>query len=144
MIVVDASVVLASCLPSEIAHPSAQSAFRFWLARHELLCAPPLLHAEVTAVLRKLVYTQRLERESADQLLQLALQLPIQIIDDTAIYPRSLTLAHQFGQPRAYDTQYLAVAELFNGVLWTADERFVRTVTPTCTNVFDINTFVVA
>ncbi len=95
-------------------------------------------------MLRKLVYTQRLERESADQLLQLALQLPIQIIDDTAIYPRSLTLAHQFGQPRAYDTQYLAVAELFNGVLWTADERFVRTVTPTYTNVFDINTFVVA
>ncbi len=143
MIVVDASVVLASCLPSEIAHTSAQSALRFWLARNELLCAPPLLRAELTAVLRKLVYTQRLEQSSADQLLQLSLQLPIQIIDDTAIYPRSLTLAHQFGQPRAYDTQYLAVAELFNGVLWTADERFVRAVTPTCTNVFDINTFVV-
>ena len=55
MIVVDASVVLASCLPSEIAHLSAESALRFWIAHNEILCAPPLLHAEVTAVLRKLL-----------------------------------------------------------------------------------------
>lgn len=142
MIVVDASVVLASCLPTEVAHTSAQAALRTWIARNELLCAPPLLRAELTAVLRKLVYTQRLDNVSAENLLNLALQLPIQIIDDDAIYPRSLAVAHQFGQPRAYDTQYLAVAELFHGMLWTADERFVRAATPQCSFVYDIHTFV--
>jgi predicted nucleic acid-binding protein len=141
MIVVDASVVLASCLPSEIAHTSAQSALRYWVARNDILCAPPLLHAELTAVFRKMVYIGRLDALSAEQLLQLALQLPIQIIDDSTIYPRALNLANTYGQPRAYDTQYLAVAELVNGILWTADERFANAVTSS-TYVRDIQTFV--
>jgi predicted nucleic acid-binding protein len=29
---------------------------------------------------------------------------------------------------RAYDTQYLAVAEQVNGTLWTADRKFVQAV----------------
>ena len=88
-----------------------------------------------------MVYIGRLDALSAEQLLQLALQLPIQIIDDSTIYPRALNLANMYGQPRAYDTQYLAVAELVNGILWTADERFANAVTSS-TYVRDIQTFV--
>ena len=37
-------------------------------------------------------------------------------------------LAHEFNRPRAYDTAYLALAQLLGCELWTADERLYNAV----------------
>jgi len=126
MVVLDVNVLLAFTIPQEYAHDAAQRALNHWIGSNIHIVAPPLLHAEFTAVMRKLVYTQRLSQEHADEILHAMLQLPIYIFYNTQIYSRALTLATQFNQPRAYDTQYLAVAEYFDCTLWTADERFVN------------------
>lgn len=126
MVVLDVNVLLAFTIPQEYAHHDAQRALNHWIDSNTQIVAPPLLHAEFTAVMRKLVYTQRLSQEHADEILHAILQLPIYIFYNAQIYSRALTLATQFNQPRAYDTQYLAVAEYFDCTLWTADERFVN------------------
>ncbi|MDQ6693713.1 MAG: type II toxin-antitoxin system VapC family toxin, partial [Chloroflexota bacterium] len=37
-------------------------------------------------------------------------------------------LAKQFDRPRAYDTAYLAVAQMYGCELWTADEKLYNAV----------------
>ena len=43
--------------------------------------------------------------------------------------------ASQLKQNAAYDTHYLALAESFGCELWTTDERFYRTASPSIDNV---------
>ncbi len=73
---------------------------------------PPLLLAEVTSVLRRYVYLGEIEHQEAVNALQDLLAIPITIVHESDLYPRALELAHRLGHARAYDVQYLAVAEL--------------------------------
>lgn len=44
------------------------------------------------------------------------------------MFPLALRLAQEFNRPRAYDTAYLALAELRRCEFWTADERLYNSV----------------
>ena len=127
-VVIDASIIIAAVIPSEVSHLVANQALTVWSSAGTTLIAPPLLYAEVTAVLRKLSSTGRLTQMQAEQLLETICALPIEIIHDIAVYETALKLAHRHNLVRAYDTQYLAVAEQVNGTFWTADRRFVQAV----------------
>jgi len=54
---------------------------------------------------------------------------PITIVYDNALLqPRALSIATRFKRPKAYDAQYLAVADLLGCELWTADRRLASAV----------------
>ncbi len=51
---------------------------------------------------------------------------PVDLHEDTALLTEAYDLAVRFNRPRAYDTQYMALAERLHCEFWTADERLVN------------------
>ena len=107
----DASALLPFLLPEE---PPAEAIGEFWSTlwrRGDRLVAPPLLFAEITSVLRRYVHTGTILHEEAVSALTQLFQLRLSVVNDPDLYLRALELSRQLGQPKAYDVQYLAVAE---------------------------------
>ena len=119
---VDASLALAWLLP--IQHDDRADALqRRWHANGIQLTGPPMFHAEVISVLREQVFFKRMTAAEGEEGYSVYLDIPIRIIDNPAVYRRAWELAAEHNQRRTYDMQYLAVAEMEDCELWTADKR---------------------
>ncbi len=117
---VDASVVIPLLLPL----PSSREVRRFWIESLESaarLVAPPLLFAETTSVVRRYVYLGAVLHGEALAALGGLFTLSISPIYRQDVYLRALELARRLGHAKAYDVQYLAVAELEGAPLVTLD-----------------------
>ncbi|MCW5848471.1 MAG: type II toxin-antitoxin system VapC family toxin [Anaerolineae bacterium] len=124
---VDANLILASLVPD----PFSQKAARLlaqWQRQGQTLIVPTLLAFEVTANLRRFVYTQALTMKEGDEALRYFLRLPIRLSAQRGIFPLAFKLAQEFNRPRAYDSTYLALAQLRRCDFWTADERLYNSV----------------
>jgi predicted nucleic acid-binding protein len=107
----------------------ADEAFQNWLKDSRPIYAPSLLYAEVTSTIRERVYRGTVLAEEADPLLSEARDWHITIWDDVrSIQSSALEFATRFNRPKAYDAQYLALADLLECELWTADRRLVNAV----------------
>jgi len=82
-----------------------------------------MFHAEVISVLREQVFFRRMTPAEGEEGYSVYLDIPIRIIDNPAVYRRAWELAAEHNQRRTYDMQYLAVAEMEDCELWTADKR---------------------
>jgi len=90
--------------------------------------APCLLFVEATNVLHRRVMLGHISLSEARRLLNGLLSLGIQIRESPEIHVRAMELAHELGESAVYDTHYLALAEILECELWTADERFFNSV----------------
>lgn len=117
----DASFVLAWFLPTQRSQ-AASDIWRQLLRRREPLIAPPLLHAEVTSVLRRYVHGGVLTHDEAVQAIDHLCQIPMSLAHRPEVYRRALELADRLGQVKAYDAQYMAVADLEECALYTLDQ----------------------
>ena len=125
---VDASLFLSIVL-DDPHQATASRLWEGWLSAGTQLVAPPLFYAEITSVIRLSNHRGDLSPLAAHEILSAGLSSPIEIWPDSrALQPRALDLAARFGHPRAYDAQYLAVAELLGCELWTVDRRLVNSV----------------
>jgi predicted nucleic acid-binding protein len=97
-----------------------------WLVADRLPVAPPLLPVEITAVLRKHVYRGALTLEQGARALQTALAFDITLLTFPDLHDRAWQLAAQLNRPTAYDTHYLALAQILGCEFWTADQRLVN------------------
>ena len=104
------------------AEPHAQA----WIARvgsgEIAAIAPGLIHAEIANALSKHVRAGHLDASMADERLQLALALPLEIVPTRALARAGLALAATRGVS-AYDGLYLALALGYDAPLVTADRR---------------------
>jgi len=124
-LVVDASVVLVTILP----HPYQEHGWRFWQhwqQQPQPLLAPHLWVAEVTSGLRRAVWERILTEEEAEAALRDLLELPLTLASDSEIAVQALNWAGRLQQKRAYDAFYVALADLHQAVLWSADRRLVE------------------
>ena len=114
----DSNVLVAWVLPD-----GRRSAGEFIasLQRVDTLLATPLLLPECTSVLRREVFYRRLLHEEALALLDRLITLPLVLINSAAQFERGLELSRRFQHKKAYDMQYLAVAELTGSNLVTMD-----------------------
>lgn len=133
---VDASFVLEILLRDEF----AATAIRWWtqaLRDETVARVPPLFHPEVTSAIRRRVYRKMLEQPDAQIVLTEALEWPVRVWegDHTLLQRRAFDLAKRFGRSRAYDSQYLAVADFLGCELWTADQRLYNAVRSTLSRV---------
>ncbi len=64
--------------------------------------------------------------EEGEEAFSIYLDIPIRIIDEQEVYRKAWQLAKEFNLPVCYDMQYLAVAELEDCELWTADRRLAK------------------
>lgn len=125
-LVVDANILIAFGLADEPLHRQAKHMLSAWRTSGERLTAPRLFRSEITAVVRKAVYQQRLTPEQGRSMLARLLLYPVEFYDDDGLLKEAYDRAVRFNHPRAYDTQYMALAERLDCEFWTADERLVN------------------
>jgi predicted nucleic acid-binding protein len=125
-VVVDANILIAFGLADEPLHTQANQILSAWQTTAEPLAAPRLFRSEITAVVRKVVYQGRMTPEQGRTMLAQLLIYPVEFHEDDALLKEAYELAVRFNRPRAYDSQYMALAERLNCEFWTADERLVN------------------
>ena len=107
----------------------ADNLFKSWSKDSRPVHAPSILYAEVTSTIRERVYRGTVQPAYAGALLGEALDWRITIWTDIrSIQASALEFATRFNRPKAYDAQYLAVADALGCELWTADRRLVNAV----------------
>ncbi len=127
-VVVDANILIAFGLSDEPLHTHANQILSAWNTSRTPLVAPRLFRSEITAVVRKLVYQQRISHELGREMLAQLLSYPVELHEDDELLKSAYELAAEFNRPRAYDAQYLALAKRLSCEFWTADERLFNTV----------------
>ena len=127
-VVIDANILIAFGLADEPLHTQARQILTGWRNTGTLLVAPQLFRSEITAVIRKAVYLERISHEQGGSMLSQLLVYPVEFHEDDALLKTAYELAHRFNRPRAYDAQYLALAMRLSCAFWTADERMFNAI----------------
>lgn len=121
-VVVDASFALKLVLPEEYSDRVRQ-VWGKWVREGVEVSAPYLLAYEVTSVLRHKVFCGELTLEEGEAALLTIQAQGILLLHSEGLEQVSWKLAQEFNRPAAYDTSYLALAQLLDSELWTADTR---------------------
>ena len=119
---VDSSLALTWLLVAE-QNDYADSLRKRWAEMGVELLSPPMFHAEVASVLRQKVFFKKILPEEGDEAFSVYLDIPIRIVDRPEMYRKAWELAKKLDLPVCYDAQYLAVAEIEDCELWTADRK---------------------
>lgn len=119
---IDANIAVA-WLSWEQYTAEANALRREWSERGIEMLAPSLFHAEVVSTIKRHVYFGRMLPEEGEAAFSVYLKIPVKIIDTPEVQRTAWKLARKFNQPVCYDMQYLAVAEIEDCQLWTADKK---------------------
>ena len=127
--VVDASVAVKWLVYEEFTD-RAQALLRDSRQVLRPLLGPPLLASEVmNAIYKKLRIEQSITDEEADQALTEFFSWPaVQLYAPPGLYQRAFSFARINNLPRAYDSQYVALAEMLQAEFWTDDRNLIRAV----------------
>jgi predicted nucleic acid-binding protein len=110
MIVADASVAGKWWFPEEVRSDFAVRMLDHELAGDGQVIAPPLLRGEMTNMLRQRMRRESLPLETAIDLLNRFLNLPITIVSPPGLEQDALQLAAEFDLPATYDAQCVSLA----------------------------------
>jgi predicted nucleic acid-binding protein len=106
----------------------ARALWEEWKSNRTTVIVPTLWGYEITSVIRNRVhrglYPAAREMEAFDTLHS----LPVQTLHPISLHRRAWELAQHFNRPAAYDSHYLALAEIAGCPFWTADERLFNAV----------------
>jgi predicted nucleic acid-binding protein len=132
LVVVDASLAV-KWLVTEVYTDEAYSLARFCARQGTQPVSPYLMPVEVANALHRRVIRREITVEEAVRLLDGLLASGIELREAPSIHTTALELADQLRQDAVYDAHYLALAEILDCELWTADERFYRAATSSLT-----------
>lgn len=121
-ICVDASITLKLVLPEEDSH-LARSLWQRWLEEDLTIIAPTLWTYEVTSVIRNQVHRRKIAATAEAEAIEAVHNLSVRTLAPAGLHRRAWELARQFDRPAAYDSHYLALAEMVGCPFWTADKR---------------------
>jgi len=127
VVCVDANVIIWALAPFPFSE-AAEALLARWQRDEITLIAPALFAFEVTSTLRRLVYLKELTAEEGETAFRRFLDIPVRLSHRRAIFPLAWQLARDFDLSRAYDASYLALAQIQQCDLWTADERLYNIV----------------
>ncbi|MFH0914148.1 MAG: type II toxin-antitoxin system VapC family toxin [Chloroflexota bacterium] len=122
---VDASLAILWLMPVQRTRRAAELLER-WVRAGVDLIGPPLFDAEVTSTIRLHVYLKKILPEEGEEAFSGYSALGVRTVTPPGLCRRAWELAREHNQPRTYDMQYLAVAELADCELWTGDERLAN------------------
>jgi predicted nucleic acid-binding protein len=123
---IDASLAI-SWIVRERFTDSALALRRSWARDTVELVVPPIFPSEVTSTIRRTVYQGAISPEDGRRALERALAWPVTVSEDgDDLQRQAYELATRFNRPRAYDAQYLAVAQAEGSEFWTGDERLIN------------------
>ena len=93
--------------------------------------APYLLPIEVANVMLQRVRRGQISLESAGRRIVRLFDSGLELTQPAELHFRAIELASSLQQGAVYDAHYLALAEMLDCDLWTADERFYSSVRST-------------
>ena len=124
--VVDAGVVVAQVI-STADSPRVARLWDLLQSGRVLVYAPALWRYELTSVLRRYVYDGLLTEADADGAVRRAIDLGILGLNESPeFHVAALRWASRLSHRAAYDSFYLAAAEMLGTVLWTCDGKLTR------------------
>ena len=122
----DASIIVDFVAAPEVA--GIESLWqRLGVTPHRLV-APGLLLYEVTNAIDRIAHRTMMPLRDAQRVLELAVQMPIDLIDDRQFHRRAFALSRTFRLGAAYDAHYLALAESLECPFYTSDAKLVQAV----------------
>ena len=125
-IVLDAGVVVPLILP----HPlggAVEQRMRHWKREYYRLVSPCFMPVEVVSALRQAVYAGKFDSRQALEAVEIVMSLGIEWMTPGGDGLQSaLRWAERLGQSKAYDAQYVALAEQLGAELWSADQRLIN------------------
>ena len=122
---VDSSLALKLVLVEEDS-PMVQRLWDTWVDADVKIVAPFLLAFEGTSVIRNKMYRGLVPPEEGELMFKAFHLLGVRLLHPDGLHQRACELAKQFNHPQAYDSHYLALAEILE--LWTGDERLYNAV----------------
>jgi predicted nucleic acid-binding protein len=96
-----------------------------WFKRHEV-AAPALLWSEVTSALRQQAHRGEVSPALARRALAALESAAIERVTPPDLYATAFSVATQMGWAKTYDAEYVALAQLLDRPLLTADARLAR------------------
>ena len=126
-ICIDASLALKLVF-SESDSDQAEAEWQSWIRSGMEVTAPFLFIYETTSVLRNRVYRKEITQSEADEALGILTALRITYLHPPAMRQAAWKLAQRFNRPTAYDSFYLALAQLEGCPFWTGDRRLYNAV----------------
>lgn len=141
-VVVDASLAFKWVVKEEYSDKADLLAIT-WHNHGIQMVAPYFMPVEVTNILHQRVKESYLSIEEGMGLIEQLLSSDIELYHSMGIHRRALELASELGQGAAYDAHYLALAEILDCEMWTADERFYRSANPASARLRLLTEFVV-
>lgn len=125
--VVDASVAV-KWLIREVLSAEALELLQSWANQQMAPLAPYLLPVEVANALFRRATAGHVGFEEALQLSDSLTEARVRLVEPAGLHRRAMDLARTLHQAAAYDCHYLALAEIVDCEMWTADDRFHRAV----------------
>jgi predicted nucleic acid-binding protein len=110
---------------------AAHQLWNTWVDGDVEVVAPPLFAFEGTSVIRSKTYRGLVPPEEAELMFKALHLLGVRLLYPDGLHQRAWELARRFNRPQAYDSHYLALAEMLGLELWTADERLYNVVKDT-------------
>ncbi|CAN5673954.1 hypothetical protein BH23GEM3_BH23GEM3_14660 [soil metagenome] len=129
-VVVDASLATMWVVPEPFSDRALQQV-ECWADEQSWLLAPCFLLAEVTNALYKRVIRHEVQLAAAQDALRVLLGFGVELREEPGLAERAMELADELSRPTTYDCYYLALAEWYEGDLWTGDRRFFNAVRET-------------
>ncbi len=124
---VDSSLALKLVLVEEDS-PKVQRLWDTWVDADVKIVAPFLLAFEGTSVIRNKMYRGLVPPEEGELMFKAFHFLGVRLLHPDGLHQRAWELTKQFNRPQAYDSHYLALAEILDLELWTGDERLYNAV----------------
>ena len=126
VVVLDASVNLAQVVPLPYSS-QVDALMQRWRNERVRIIVPVLWEYEVVSGLRRACTHKIITHESVEQALNYLMDMRFEIFPGSLErHQRALTWAEKLGQSRAYDAQYMSLAEEFGAMLWTGDRRLAN------------------
>ena len=119
---IDASLALKLVLAEEDS-PKAQHLWDTWVDTGVEIVAPFLLVFEGTSVIHNKIYRGLVPSEEGELMFRVFHLLGVKLLHPDGLHQGAWELAKRFNRPQAYDSYYLALAEIFGLEFWTGDER---------------------
>jgi len=120
---IDASVAVKWVVTED----DTESAIRFLgelIRTQTRLVAPMHLTAEVTSAVYRRLRLGELIREEAEGAIAKFRSIPLELLNPPQISEKAIELGLEFGWKHPYDAFYLALGEIVDCQVWTADKTF--------------------